>query len=202
MHVEILVEEESAEKSLEILLPRIVGSEVSHRIHAFNGKPDLLRKLPQRLAGYARFLPDDHRIVILVDRDQQECEQLKADLESIAHACGLRTKMSHGAARCQVLNRIAVEELEAWFLGDVEALRAEFPRLSPYLATQSKYRDPDAIRGGTFETLERLLQSKGYYPEGVPKIRLARRVASHMDPARNRSHSFIVFRDGLRGLVA
>lgn len=162
----------------------------------------MLRKLPRRLAGYARFLPDDHRIVVLVDRDQQDCEKLKADLERIAHDCGLRTKTAHGAPRCQVLNRIAVEELEAWFFGDVDALRAEFPKLSPYLATQSKYRDPDAVSGGTFETLERLLQNKGYYPEGVPKIRLAQRVARHMDPVRNRSRSFVAFRDGLRDLVA
>lgn len=202
MHLELLVEEESAEKVLEVLVPRIVGTEVSHRIHAFNGKPDLLRKLPQRLAGYARFLPDDHRIVVLVDRDQQECEQLKAHLESIAHSCGLRTKTSHGAPRCHVLNRVAVEELEAWFFGDVDALRAEFPKLSPYLAAQSKYRDPDAIRGGTFEALERLLRQKGYYREGVPKIQLARRVSRHMDPALNRSRSFVVFCEGLRALVA
>jgi hypothetical protein len=31
------------------------------------------------------------------------------------------------------LNRIAVEELEAWFFGDIEALRAVYPKLSATL---------------------------------------------------------------------
>jgi hypothetical protein len=42
-----------------------------------------------------------------------------------------------------------VEELEAWFFGDVEAICQADPKVSPHLAKQKGYRDPDAIRGGT-----------------------------------------------------
>jgi hypothetical protein len=60
---------------------------------------------------------------------------------------------------------------------------------------------PDAIAGGTWEALERLLRRLNYFPEGLPKIAVARKVSEHMDPERNRSKSFQVFRDGLLVLV-
>ena len=53
----------------------------------------------------------------------------------------------------QVVNRLAIEELEAWFFGDVEALHAAYCRVSINLQDQARYRDPDAIRGGTYEAL-------------------------------------------------
>ncbi|HEV7669315.1 MAG TPA: DUF4276 family protein [Thermoanaerobaculia bacterium] len=93
-----------------------------------------------------------------------------------------------------------VEELEAWFLGDIEALRAAYPRVPSTLAQRRGFRDPDAIQN-TWETLERLLQKSGYHPQGLPKIAVARAISAHMDPERNASRSFQVFRDGLRELV-
>jgi hypothetical protein len=50
--------------------------------------------------------------------------------------------------------------------------------------------------------LARILQQAGYHRGGLPKMEAAGRIARHMDPARNRSRSFQVFYDGLRGLVA
>ena len=51
MHVELLVEEPSAEAALQNLLPRIVGPDVSFVIHPHQGKKDLLGKLPAPLRG-------------------------------------------------------------------------------------------------------------------------------------------------------
>lgn len=99
-----------------------------------------------------------------------------------------------------VLNRIAIEELEAWFFGDVEALRAAYPKVPATLGSQARYRDPDAIVGGTWEALERVLQGKGYHRGGLQKIKAAKEIAAHMDPARNRSRSFRVFMEGLAAL--
>jgi hypothetical protein len=94
---------------------------------------------------------------------------------------------------------LAIEELEAWFFGDIAALHAAYPRISLTLSQQAKYRDPDAIRGGTWEALGRLLHS--YYPTGLPKIEVARAVSALMEPERNRSRSFQVFRKGLLTLL-
>jgi len=96
-----------------------------------------------------------------------------------------------------VLNRISVEELEAWFFGDIPALCKVYPKLSPRLANQKGLRDPDAVKGGTWEKLERILQKQGYHQGGFPKILAARQISAQMEPARNRSHSFQVFCQGL-----
>src|SRR5580698_6267952 len=68
-HLEILVEELSAETFLSALLPRLLGDGATFRIHSFQGKSDLLANLERRLMGYARWIPDSTRIVVLVDRD-------------------------------------------------------------------------------------------------------------------------------------
>jgi Domain of unknown function (DUF4276) len=91
--------------------------------------------------------------------------------------------------------------LESWFFGDVEALTRAYPKVPPTLAQRRGYRNPDAMTGGTWEKLERVLQDAGYYRNGMPKIEVARNVAEHMDPNRNRSRSFQVFFQGLRALV-
>jgi len=101
----------------------------------------------------------------------------------------------------QVLNRIAVEELEAWFFGDVPALTRAYPRIPATLSNKKGFRDSDAILGGTWETLERVLQDAGYYAAGMPKLEVARQISANMDPARNSSRSFQIFCDGLKRLL-
>jgi hypothetical protein len=198
MHLEFLVEEPSAEAALRNLVPKILGENVSFAIHPHQGKRDLLKKLPGRLRGYRLWLPSDYCIVVLIDNDCGDCTALKETVENHATCAGLRTKSRTNTGRAfQVLTRLAMEELEAWFLGDAEALHAAYPRLSWNLAKQARFRYPDAIRGGTWEALERLLQKAGYYRGGMPKIEVARNVSERMKPEYNRSRSFSVFRDGL-----
>ena len=154
MHIEFLVEEETAQIVLDYLLPTMLDESHSYEIRIFQGKYNLLKKLPERLRGYRAWLPDDWRIVVLVDEDRQDCRQLKSKLETIAHDAGFITKTSSTDGQFTVLNRIAVEEIEAWYFGDMDAIRAAYPKLDAHLAQQSKYRDPDAIQGGTAEQLE------------------------------------------------
>jgi len=90
-----------------------------------------------------------------------------------------------------------VEELEAWFFGDVLAIHQAYPRVSPALAKKSAYRDPDAIKGGTWEAMERELKMAGYFKSGLAKIKAARAISANMVPSRNRSRSFQVFLSGL-----
>lgn len=203
MHLEFLVEERSAEVFLAELLPRILAGRATFKIHPHQGKPDLLRKLVNRLKGYRRSLPRDSGIVVLVDRDRRDCLAEKERLEEAAARAGLVSKTAAGPGRCfQVLNRLAIEELEAWFFGDVEAMKAAYPRLPETLAARKPYRDPDAIAGGTWEALERELQKAGYYGAGLAKVEAAGRISRCMDPQRNRSRSFQVFRDGVLAFVS
>jgi len=171
---------------------------VSSKIHAFRGKTDLLAKLPNRLKGYQTWLPPDWKLVILIDKDREDCLKLKKQLEDMAISAGLITKSSCQKDKSfQVLNRIVVEELEAWFFGDVEAICQAYPKVSPHLAKQKRYRDPDAIKGGTWEALERVLQKAGYHQGGLEKYKASSEISKYMNPESNRSKSFNVFYRGL-----
>lgn len=202
MHIEFLVEELSAEAALLNIVPKILGYNASFAIHPHQGKPDLLKKLPGILTAYKAWLPEDWRICVLIDGDKEDCKKLKARLERIARNRGLLTKSAaSGTSNFQVLNRLAIEELEAWFFGDIQALHTAYPRVSLSLGQKAKYRDPDAIKGGTWETLERVLKRVGYYPSGLAKITAAREISAYMQPSQNRSRSFQVFREGLLALA-
>ena len=200
MHIEFLLEEQSAEAALKTILPKILPDNVSFHFHVFEGKQDLLRKLSLRLKGYRPWIPDDWRIVILIDEDRQNCRELKANLERAAREAGFVTKSSASLyGNFQVVIRLAIEELEAWFFGDVKALRKAYPRISRTFQNRPKYRDPDAIKGGTHEALARLL--KQYHPKWLPKTTVAQNIALHMEPSRNNSRSFQVFIEGLKACI-
>ncbi len=204
MHIEFLLEEYSAEAALRHILPKIFSDNVSYALHAHQGRDDLLKKLPHRLKAYRQWLTDDYKIIVLIDEDRKDCHELKTHLEKAAHEVGFVTKSSAAPNEIfQVVNRIAIEELEAWFFGDVEALHAAYPKISTNLQSKVKFRNPDAITGGTYEALEYLLRQKKYYnrEERVHKPVVAQNIAQHMEPSRNRSKSFQVFVEGLKACV-
>ncbi|MDQ6693944.1 MAG: DUF4276 family protein [Chloroflexota bacterium] len=202
MHVEFLVEELSAETALKELLPKILGEAITFGIRTHEGKLDLLRSLPNRLRGYKAMLNGNYdlRIVVLVDRDSEDCRSRKAHLEDVATDAGLVTKSRANGGNFQVLNRLAIQELEAWFFGDCEAVAQAYPGFDPQLWRKSRYRDSDAI-DHTWETLGLELQKVGHHQGRYEKVRGAREIASHMAPSRNRSPSFQAFCSGLLDLV-
>lgn len=200
-HVEILVEEPSAEAALRVLLPKIL-KETTFEIYPHACKDELLLRLPARLRGYAAWLPTDWRILVVVDRDDDDCFQLKQKMEDIARTAGLVTKSFPKGRRFSVVNRLAIEELEAWYFGDWAAVRAAYPRVAAAVPRQTAYRVPDAVRGGTWEAFERILQRAGYFKTGLRKIEAARAIAAHMDPACNTSHSFGKFRSILAEMAS
>ena len=190
MHFVFLLEEESMEAFLQALLPRLLPEACSHETHTVQGKRDLKRTLEARLRGYARWLPENWRIFVLVDRDRDDCEALKDELEGTARRAGLQT-ISRGG-HWLLANRIVIEELEAWYFGNWQAVRQAYPRISPRIPNRAGYRDPDGI-ANTWEAFERILQRHGYFTTGLRKKEAARAVAEHIDPAENCSGSFSVF---------
>jgi hypothetical protein len=193
MHIEFLVEEPSTEVALKFIVPKIIGDTHTLKIHNFQNKDRLLKRLPERMKSYANFVHDDWRIVILVDEDRSDCQELKRKL---CDATSVVTKHKGNI----VLHRIAVEELESWFIGDVTAIRSEYEKIPVSLSQQAKFRNPDAIKGGTWEQLDKILKKYGY-ETGLQKIDFAQKVSPHMDVENNLSRSFQIFRDGLRNIV-
>lgn len=190
------------EAFLGALLPRLLPADRSFAVHPFQGKTDLMAKLQDRLRGYASWLPDHWRVVVVVDRDDDDCIALKAQLEAMAKKAKLRTRSVAGKQPWQLVNRIAVEELEAWYFGDWPAVCATYPRVSKGVVNQAGYRHPDAIAGGTWEAFERVLRRHGYFRGGLGKIEAARALGAVVDPLRNRSTSFACFRDAVLEAVA
>ena len=191
-HLELLVEEPSMKAFLDVLLPGLLPSDCSFYVQAFEGKRDLLRKLRRRLRGYEPWLPAHWRLIIMVDQDEGDCRKLKTQLEKAASESGLVTRTRAAGLPWQVVNRIVIEELEAWYFGGWEAVRAAYPRLKPDTIRRARYRDPDGIQG-TWEAFEQELKRRGCFKDGLRKIEAARAIATHFDPDRNRSRSFRVF---------
>lgn len=203
MRIEFVVEEQSAEEALKHLLPRLVGERARWRVINLGSKYKLLKVLPQRLTAYRQRIHqgEDLRVVVLVDRDNDDCEALKRQLENAAYDAGLATKSTPDASgRFLVLNRIVIEELESWFIGDPAALRKAFTSLPKIDASKGIFRNPD--NGGSWEALHRFLKKHGIYKSSYPKIDAARRIAPRLDIHANRSRSFRVFVQGLEFLLA
>jgi Domain of unknown function (DUF4276) len=186
----VFVEEQSMETALEHLLPKLLDGSC-FEIRRFQCKDDLLKNLPVRLKGYSGWLPSDWVILVIIDRDDDDSLELKGRLEEMAHAAGLTTKSrAKVGSPFQVINRLAIEELEAWFFGDWAAVKGAYPRISEAVPRRAAFREPDAIRGGTWEALERVMKNAGYFKTGLRKVECARAISQRMDPAKNSSRSF------------
>ena len=215
MHFEFLVEDASGRITLESLVHKILGSnsgDHSFRFHSYKGVGHipkditdpgsiknrmLLNNLPGLLRGYGR--SQQHfkaAVVVVVDLDTRNCVEFKEELLSLLTEC---------KPAPTTLFRIAIEEMEAWLLGDQSAITAAYPRAK--IQVLRKYRQ-DSICG-TWELLADAihkggaagLKKEGWPAPGRAKCEWAKKISPHVDIDANRSPSFRVFRDGVRRLA-
>ena len=99
--------------------------------------------------------------------------------------------------KSDLLGKLAIEELEAWYFGDWAAVRSAFPRVSANVPRRQGFRNPDAIAGGTWEAFERVMQAHGYFKGGLLKIEAARTIGARVDAARSSSRSFRALSDAI-----
>ncbi len=188
---------------LENLLPRMLPSSVTSRLHPLGGRKKFEKKLLERLKGYARCSPETWLIIVMEDQDGRDCYQVKTQLEEFARRAGLPTKTNPDRGRFCVINRIVVPRLEAWYFGDWEAVQKAYPRVPDDIPRRSPYRNPDEIREPDKRLLQ-ILKGAGHLGKDVkelPKIEAATKIGPHMDPTRNRSHSFQVFYRTLQSIL-
>lgn len=202
MQVVFLLEEESAEDALRQLVPKLLPEHCVTYFQSLGGWQGLVDNLPNLLRGYQRRLTQlgqhDLRIVVLLDADGIAERRLKI-LEDAAQAAGLLTRLQAGEGQLfHVINALAVQELEAWFLGDREAIMAAYPKvgLQHFKGIDKepeKHPKPNDV-------LWRIFKEARLFLAGKRKREWARTIAPHLDPARNRSASFRYFCQSLAQL--
>ncbi len=187
--------------AVESWMPQIAPG-VEFEAFDLGSKSQFMKKVGNRLSGYRYAIQRGDRVavVLLRDRDEEDCGAVVADLDAAVKRAGLRRASVGRSIDGDVLPRLADEMLEAWFFGDGNALHEAFPKLSPMLTHRAAYRRPDVIRDPARRLASELAKC-GYYPQGMPKDEVARLVAPKMAVDANTSPSFAVFRDGVRFLA-
>lgn len=216
MHFEVLVEDQSGSIVVDHALRAILGENGENhtwKMHGYRGlgripkdlrtRTDrtnrlLLEQLPRVLRGYGKSLQRESAVVVVVvDLDDRDCMAFKRDLLDVLEGC---------TPRPRTIVRIAIEEIEAWLLGDGKAVAAAYPGAKK--SVLAKYSQ-DSICG-TWELLgdavvaggSAQLKKAGWPAAGAAKCEWAEKISPLLDPRRNQSPSFQAFRDGVRRLAA
>ncbi len=214
-HLEILLEDQSGATLVGLLLERLKSADPSaytftYRMHHYKGlgkipakqsstSPDkriLLDQLPRLLRGYGRSLSANQAVMVVVDSDSSDCVELNRQMTGILNNCYPKPH----AIFC-----IAIEEIEAWLLGDKDAVLTAYPRARRDIL--ERYRQDSICE--TWELLadavcpERIggLKRMGYRVIGQRKSEWARRIGPLIDMERNASPSFQHFLRQIKGLT-
>nr|MBP7606296.1 hypothetical protein [Giesbergeria sp.] len=194
-------------------LPLVLGPEGTlhpWRIHKYKGvghlpqglgakadpaKRALMNQLPRLLSAYGK-TPGYENVVVVLDSDRRNCQEFLAELQAVLTQC---------TPAPRALFRLAIEEMEAWLLGDRQALLRAYPKAKREVL--ARYVQDSVC--GTWELL-----ADAVHPGGHPAIHKAgwplpgqvkhlwvENIAPHMDVQTNVSPSFGKFRDGLRRMA-
>jgi hypothetical protein len=213
LHYEILVEDYSGKKMLEILVPKIIAAGDTFAVNSYKGigripkdlghSPDaakrhLLTQLPRLLKGFGRtFLgygaSYEATLVVVCDLDTRCFRKFRQELGAVLSACNPKPPTRF----C-----LAIEEGEAWMLGDIEAVLCSYPRAKQTIL--HNYVN-DSICG-TWELLAEAvypggaseLSKKGWSTVGREKSKWAMSIPHFMNVNSNTSPSFNHFCAKLR----
>ena len=216
MHFEVLVEDQSGKKALDILIPKIIGNQHTCRVIAYRGighiprnlksstdasKRILLAQLPKLLRGYGKTFAEypanyPAAAIVVCDLDNKCLKEFRQELFIILNACNPKPETRF----C-----LAIEEGEAWLLGDIAAIKAAYPKAKDDVL--SRYKNDDIC--GTWELLADAvsqsgangLKKKGWAAVGKEKSIWAESIAPHMNVATNASPSFYYFHKKIRELI-
>ena len=155
----------------------------------------LLDRLRQVLPGLGK-TPGIDAVVIVSDADKRDCRIFLAELKALAATCNPQPA---------TVFRLAIEEIEAWCLGDFAALTGAYPR-AKRAVLQGDVQDSacdtwallaDAVHPGGSTALKKA----GWPLPGQVKHEWAEKIGLLMALDKNALPSFGKFRDGLRQLA-
>jgi hypothetical protein len=183
MELVFMLEELSAKEFLDAFLPRLLPPDISFKTISHHGKSDLRASLPRKLRAWQN---PKARFIVLHDQDANGCVSLKEQLRAIC-------TQARPELIPQPLIRIACHELEAWHLGDFDALEVAYPEFdSTHFRHKAKFRDVDSL-GNPSEELAKLVPQ-------YQKVSGSRLLGSLVDAEKNTSNSFQIFVAGLTSI--
>lgn len=204
MHFQFLIEDQSGAALIEVLMQRIslINGDITYNCKSFKGlggftkkntvketkSGKLLNDLATYLRGFNKSLQYISAVIIVVlDNDTRNTEEFLAELNRVAQ----QNLITVDHVFC-----IAVEEVEAWLLGDAAAILAAYP-LAKVQQLHAYVQDSIC---GTWEILADVV-----YPGGVSKLKKecptyieigkcksewAQKIGTHMNIEHNNSPSF------------
>lgn len=176
----LLTEEQSMGECLKVVIPQLWPDSVrgvDWLVLSFQGKSDLKKSIPKKIRGWNYGNP---HFIILQDNDGGDCAAIKQELYNIAYPYNRDFHV-----------RIICQELESWFLGDLEAIRRAYPQAK--IQDKAKFRNPDKL-GNASQELKGLIN--------IPtKVQRAKNISQHFDLTKNKSKSFNVFIRTLKQLI-
>lgn len=165
--------------TLRQLLPKLCPDFREHEdwlILNHNGKTDLEASYPRKMREWQE---PGVRFVILRDNDGGDCAALKRKLVDMVPTDAP-----------VYLIRLVCQELESWFLGDLDAVADAYPKACGHQQFKSlAKKDPDELTNAS-DLIHQLTGTRA-------KIVRAEHIAQKMQPEVNRSTSFKVFVLGL-----
>ncbi len=187
-YLHIFVEEPSAKIVLDVIIPKIIPEDVFFQVHSHQGKQDLEHAIKTTVPSISKI--PGARILIVRDQDSGDCKKVKKHLLRII---GKRSVSP-------TLVRIVCRELEAWFLGDLNAIHKAYPRVKPQQhSNKADFRNVDVIQNANRFLLAIIPEYK--YRESLPKLEVAESIAPHLNLKNNSSASFNHFISGVEKLV-
>ncbi len=185
-----LVEDFSMKKFLEGILPRLGFESYHFEIKFHQGKEDLKCNLDKTIPTLSKRA---NQIIILIDQDTENCLELKNNIKEKMWRCS-----------CEYKIRIACYELEAWFLGDMDAIKQCSERFNPdSYRNKEEYRNIDAIYKPKPSThIEKIVPDlKKIYSS---KDKFAAEISKHINLENqvNKSYSFNVFLETIKSIKA
>ena len=223
MHFEILVEDQSGKKALDILVPKIIGvpkligNRHTFRIIPYRGigripknlksrtdasKRLLLDQLPKLLRGYGRTFANfpasyPATVIVVCDLDDKCLKTFRDELFAILNACNPKPETRF----C-----IAIEEGEAWLLGDIPAIKKAYPQAKN--GVLNRYQNDsicntwELLADAVFVGGSTALKNQGWWATGKEKSAWAEKIAPQMNVNNNASPSFRYFRKKIRELAS
>ena len=175
-----MVEELSMADLLDQLLPRLFP-ELEFRCVPHEGKSDLERSLVRKLRAWRT---PGVRFVVMRDQDSADCREVKSRLRDLCEQGG----------RPDSLVRVVCRELEAWYVGDLDALTAAFP--------SSARRVRNRVAERRFSNPDDVVQPARALAELIPSFqkRSAATAIGALLSRENRSRSYQVFLEGVERL--